>query len=625
MNSTIEYIRQLNQASVHLQADWLERLQQVEVGPESAVATPKIVLTSESEIKKFSEGEFTPPVTVVKRASSQETIAHPPTQPIAPPVVRAMNQPLGVAPEVAESTVDIVSGVQPDTAEVYRSLTGAPTTDSGLDSQTIETQYNTSTPNVASQVPTAPTPADPYAGQIKSPTHTPIANLESPAILNDIVQPTIMPLRQSRGTDVIHPGTTDRFNLPNSGPATTPAPAPAPVEPVRKPVAPIAVAPTPVATEVAPETQPEIEPVVHAIKTVQVQKAVEAPTVETPTEPPAPIEPTIADSTTEQPIEKTKLEMLTDFGLKGDEVFNTDTLTREQVAGLVAAAQTESLSCAAQDAGCTAESAACESKAAETCDSEEAESCEADAPEACDMQTPDTCDIQAPEICNIQTPETSDAQETETQCKFPTDKRAERFSYEKTKRQKLVDSIVDQIVERFPADTKPVIMVIGAHREIDVDSGTSRIATCMAGREIGDILMVDGNLESRQLTSMLALTKQKGISDAFHEDLDATEMLVHTDNPRLKIVGAGTLVGPDAKTVLSAATNTNRSLKERFDYTIVSGGIAGDPLTDQWSKIVDGVYLMVDMDESDRNRTVETVEYFRNLGARIVGCIATRA
>ena len=81
----------------------------------------------------------------------------------------------------------------------------------------------------------------------------------------------------------------------------------------------------------------------------------------------------------------------------------------------------------------------------------------------------------------------------------------------------------------------------------------------------------------------------------------------------------------DATIDLPTASISNSCFKQQFDYTIIGGGCAGDSLTDSWASMVDGVYLLVDVDESDRERTREIVEYFRNIGARIVGCIATRS
>lgn len=524
MNSTIEYIRQLNQSSVHLQADWLERLSHIDVGTDAQVATPEIVLTQRTEITELPYRDPQPPVTQVSHQPAASDMPGTPAE--EPEVAPIQDAATPIMPESNPGDVHVIStlGQMPQEFCASISDTAFATTDGPVlpniitpGSASIEMPILDAGINPIPPLDNPKVEGTASAGVVSPiqdhlPVIKPEAGLESPAILNDIVRPTIMPLRQRRGTDVIDPVSI-------------------------------------VENRMAPEMPLPVQ-ADHASQAEAVQEdALES-------NPSAGVAPQL-------------VEMLSDFGMKGDEIYNTDTLTQDEVSNLVAS------------------------------------------PASGDEETATT----------ESTGPTGDASRI---CCFPDDIRAERFHYEKTKRQRLVDSIVDQVVERFPGNTRPVIMLIGATREIDVDSAASRIATCMATRDIGDILLVDGNLESRQLTSVLSLNGRPGITDAFQKNVPVCDVITQTDHPRLKVVGTGTLADSSI-TDLSAATATSGSFKDDFGYTIVSGGIAGDTLTDTWSSVVDGIYLIVDMDQSDRNKTVETVDYFRHLGARIVGCIATRA
>ena len=496
MNSTIEYIRKLNQASVGVQADWLDRLRNVDAGSDSQVATPEIVLTTKTDLPKYTQGNYTPPVTAVKHQDTSTSKAtHQQTN--------AMNHSgTSTAANISQHGIQVVDAncVQVHGTDYYNqtdTVSGSSAISQGVDAK-ASGSINSEVKELSSPSPSGtvakgkPVPAVQGTG----------GQLESPAVLEDIVRPTIMPLRQSRGTDVIE-SILPTTKTPDSigGPMSQPVPL----------------------------HQPKAIPAVP-------QQVV---------------------------------EMLSDFGVADDAMSTNDTVSSEEIQHLTSAPSQDRIQ-------------------QENADREH----------------------DLPQHSRI--------------CVFPTDNRGEQFTYSLAKRQKLVDLIVDQIIKRFPEKTNPTIMLVGAHREIDVDSAASRIATCLSGRGVGEILLVDGNLQSRQLTSLLGLTGTRGISDAFQGTDDATSLLCDTDNSMLKIIGAGTKES-DCLEDLKGASINNLLLKKRFGYTIIAGGISGDPLTDAWSGLADGVYMIVDMDESDRSATVETVDYLRRIGARIVGCIATRA
>ncbi len=236
--------------------------------------------------------------------------------------------------------------------------------------------------------------------------------------------------------------------------------------------------------------------------------------------------------------------------------------------------------------------------------------------------------------CSMQLPETTptipltSSNLTVDQTKvvaYPKDRRGQRFDYTQTKRQKLVDSIVDQVVERFPSPANATLMFVGVTREIDVDSAASRIATCMANRDLGQVALIDGNQMSGQITQLFGLQSETGIADAIFADEPANQLAVSTENTSLKVIGTGLKDLSGVGNQIPNAKRTTESLRNSFEYSIISGGVAGDELTDAWSSLVDGVYVIVDMDQTDRDATIRTVDYFRQKGVRIVGCIATRA
>jgi len=516
MNSTIEYIRKLNQASVTVQTEWLARLQNVDAGLEARVAVPEIVLTKDTAVPKFAVDEISPPITMVKSTSASCE-----NSPKATP---------GTHQTIVASSVDVSGALESDNAEepFFRSVTETASVEAweflGAETQLGDFAVTNSIANETPEVSTSPDKAikipELNASTGNDPVKTPELNrlnaeLDTPAVLADIVRPTIMPPQKDLGAD----DSVSTVGKAHMGTVVDP---------------------------IAPGEDDKLDiPMACELESLKTSDNVN----------------TQADD------EEQLVELLSDFGLAGES--SNDTLTREEMTELFPNLQTYE-------------------------------------PAVAEENTP----LIDQEVI---------------QCVFPDDKRGEHFTYEQTKRQGLVDSIVDQIFERFHPGHHATIMLVAANREIDVDSAASRIATCLSGRETGETILVDGNLASRQLTALLGATNQPGITDAFGNEFEIQSTICNTDRNDLKFIPAGVFEIGDDYSDLTAANEVNQRLKSRFDFTIVSGGVAGDPLSDAWSRIADGIYLIVDMDESDRAATVATVDYFRKLGARIVGCIATRA
>ncbi len=511
MNSTIEYIRKLNQASVTVQTEWLERLQNVDAGSETQLATPEIVLSQNSNIPKFSEGDFSPPVTAV-RSDEVSAQGKKNLDECSGTIVTDTNSDaLGVT-QIDSDFTQYFTTVTESSLNQHIELIEEQIRGSLQQECTRETSLTEPETGLPSSAPTAEVVFSPNQNEIKKPglEHRQ-SELDAPAVLADIVRPTIVPLDKTSTSDIVKNDVEFPVQLDS------------PQE-----------------------------------RGVQVEQELALPLAEA-------VEPEQDFECTEQSNEV--VQLLADFGNSGGA--SSDTLTREEMTEL---------------------------------------------------------------FPNLQTYEPVEEKPRETKtlepsqfCAFPDDKRSERFTYANTQRQQLVDSIVDQIFERFRPGNHATIMLVAANREIDIDSVASRIATCLAVRDTGETVLVDGNLASRQLTALLGMAGKPGISNAFGDNVDIESLICGTDNEALKIISAGNFDVTDDHEDLLHANAVNQKLKSHFDYTIVSGGVAGDPLSDAWSREADGIYLIVDMDESDRAAAVAAVDYYRHLGARIVGCIATRA
>lgn len=489
MNSTIEYIRRLNQSSVALKDEWLSRLRTVDAGPNSGVATPEIILTTESSIKGFDEQEYETPVTIVRKPAHDEAG-------IAPRHETLAEHPAPVSLPETEEPVEISNDATPDRDESVINSESIPNASIVMEVHAASMRPSSDLSDIGftTTSQSESTHSECRASDEQAPVAGTSQVLENTGMHDDIVRPAIMPLRPEQGPDAL------------SGQSET------------------------------EQHEPTIE---------------------------------ITTSSIEDVIQRLE-------GTSGEASYR--------------------------------ELEAAETGTSDTVDFDHDSDTFVDDGESSSSAAADTSDFVPAAIAS-----------------YPTDRLGQRYIYAQSKKQILIDSVVDQIASRFPPATGATIMLVGTGREIDVDSAVSRVATCMAMRDMGNILLVDGNLPSRQMSSVLGLDKEAGVSELIRQQHNLSSMLCATDNSRLMILPAGRDQLAGAEIDLTAASLSNKSFKQHFAYTIIGGAKAGDSLTDSWASLVDGVYLLVDVDESDRETSREVVDYFRNMGARIVGCIATRS
>ena len=570
MNSMIEYIRQINQTAVTLKPEWLDRLRHVDAGADAASLTPEIVLAEpgERKIPKFQAGNWEPPITQVNQPNTANSFEQATAPTTTTPDTNTDTPQTPVAESNAPLSQDNLYEYYTNSISTTDPVTPAPgpqvelppealapeavpqmrRVDPMAETKISEEKVTDPQPAKNNVVASAATVNERVSQNISEVSESiqkvQATSLDTPAVLDGIVRPTIMPLRRNVTTDVFSRGEPVPTTNHDSTAQDTSAPIPQQATTNTSPAAEATQAP-----------QTESDPIPH---------------------PPSQI-----------------IEIIN--GLEGtsfDALQQQDTVPQQEWV------EYTSEKSASKEIQQPIEVTSIEQTVAEK-----------DAP-----------------VIDPQPKTTDDAPlKNGPAVSFPTDKRGQRFHYALTKKQKLVNSITDQVVERFPVDSPSTIMLVSANREVDVDGAASKIATCLATREHGEILLVDGNLESRQLTTVLGMVSESGIADSCVKNEDASQHISPTDNQRLSVLCAGTTEAASAAGQGPAPTTTHSSLRERFNYSIISGGIPGDPLTDSWVQLVDGVYLLVDMDQSDRHDSVAAVDYLRKLGARLVGCIAIRS
>lgn len=184
-----------------------------------------------------------------------------------------------------------------------------------------------------------------------------------------------------------------------------------------------------------------------------------------------------------------------------------------------------------------------------------------------------------------------------------------------------IDRIADQILARFPVTAPTSIVFCSFQPEVDVDSVSARLATCLAVRNIGKILLVDANGESGELSKIMGTSKLPGLTELVAGSGSTGKLVGTTDNRNLDFLPWGRGELTLRKLDLANATRINGELKQDYRYTILCSRALPDPVSRLWCEVADAVYLLVDLETIDREDLERKVQQLRAHAIRIAGFI----
>jgi Mrp family chromosome partitioning ATPase len=202
------------------------------------------------------------------------------------------------------------------------------------------------------------------------------------------------------------------------------------------------------------------------------------------------------------------------------------------------------------------------------------------------------------------------------------DSEIRRMDYRRCTHPRSIDKITEQLIARFPTVSSSTIMFASLTPGLDVDGIAAKVATCLAIRDLGGILLIDGNAGSRELSTIMGTGKSPGLTDVVNTARSLSATICGTDNPNLEFLPFGTNDLTWRRLDARRAAALSREFNQGFQYAIISGGSVNGPLVQFWSGFVDAIYLLIDIDTADRFATTEIVNQLHGQAARIAGIIA---
>jgi Mrp family chromosome partitioning ATPase len=177
--------------------------------------------------------------------------------------------------------------------------------------------------------------------------------------------------------------------------------------------------------------------------------------------------------------------------------------------------------------------------------------------------------------------------------------------------------IVDQLPRRLPAS----LMLAAAGRQNGRLLALCGLARALAERDEGNVLLIDADLASREITRRLGLARAPGWSDAVATPTAAPGLVVPTDFAGLAVLPAGRgkaggRLTPESARALLA------DLKRNHRFVIAeAGGTAAT--SDVLAQVCDAVYLLVELGLTGREDARRATRRLKQRGASLRGCVLT--
>ena len=184
--------------------------------------------------------------------------------------------------------------------------------------------------------------------------------------------------------------------------------------------------------------------------------------------------------------------------------------------------------------------------------------------------------------------------------------------------------LVEKILDRFPLASPTVLLFVGGESDPIVEETCGRVASALASCHVGRVLLVDGDVEGRQLTISGGLAEEPGLSEAINRSQDWRPMIVSQDSASFSFLPAGNCP-MDRWNSAELLREVNAEIKQEFQFICVSAGDAHAKHAKIWCDVCDGSYLVVSMKNSNETFAKSAVEELTGNGARVLGCVVADA
>ncbi len=186
--------------------------------------------------------------------------------------------------------------------------------------------------------------------------------------------------------------------------------------------------------------------------------------------------------------------------------------------------------------------------------------------------------------------------------------------------------LTDQVLEHFPVGSCSVLMVADVDGRSSGHTVAYQLASQLADRKIGRVLVIDSHFENRELTDQLLLGGESGLADLLFTGETVVETLCKSELPNLDVLPVGTERMCKRRDPNSTWIADNiRALKDEYQFVIVAVGNVFHRSTGMWAPHCDASYMAIELGTSNQMVAKSGVVRLQQYGARLMGCVVTNA
>ena len=185
-----------------------------------------------------------------------------------------------------------------------------------------------------------------------------------------------------------------------------------------------------------------------------------------------------------------------------------------------------------------------------------------------------------------------------------------------------ISALVDSIFERFPLAASTVLLFVGTEENPHVDETCARVASAIASRNIGDVLLIDADVDGRRLTQASGLVSHEGFLECINRSQNWRKKIVSRNESSFGFLPVGNCE-MDRWNAKQLLINSVAEMKQDFQFVCVSAGSAHSPHAKLWYDLCEGSYLVVSLKSSNETYAKSSVNELQTGGARLLGCVVT--
>lgn len=187
-----------------------------------------------------------------------------------------------------------------------------------------------------------------------------------------------------------------------------------------------------------------------------------------------------------------------------------------------------------------------------------------------------------------------------------------------------IESLLEKIFERFPLAAPAILLFVGTEQNPHVDETSARVASAIAQRNVGDVLLIDADVEGGRLSRVSGLEGQSGFTECINRNQQWHEKVVSQTGSSFGFMPVGNC-DMDRWNAGQLLRNAAAEMKREYQFICVSAGNTHSPHAGLWFDVCDGTYLVVSMTSSNSSYARSAVEELKSRSARLLGCVVTDA